>query len=586
MTMNQLTIQLIKKLCGVNIEQLQADNEQLLVKNGQLSTEIKQASQEVAYKRLQLTDMQKDLSAVQAELEKLQNAMNQAKEEVETARTEKEKACSEREAAIAEAKTANERAEQAEEAATIARSEAAKAIAEKEEAMTRVEEAITQAEEAKAETEAAKTETEAAKAETKTAKVKAEQALAQMEEAVAQAKNANERAEQAEAAATTARSEAAKAIAEKEEAVTRAEEAIAQAEAAKAETEAAKAEAETAKAEVAKASTEAEEAVAKAEKAEAEARKETEELRKINDQLTLEASRLATQNEQQAETIHALQEQLQEWEQRCHALATAPPEEPAPTVVTPTPEEPTTDEPSEATSAQGDIVEAYQEMKEKLAESTHKHPYTRITTLTDGSQHLYLSKTLGLKAELFVWGVEGKDIVLDEPYFIPYNDIACIEGLDTPFATEPMACDFSEEGNATEVAETLLTAICRYQPVRVTYRDKNGRISDRNLYWISFLPGDRQIIRLPNPHLFEDMFEDNIDTDHLLAMCAHHAEPRIFIINQIQALQVFDVFTTNERGIQAQLDGYRAAVECGQEEAAEMIAFCLPEQFRKQLEQE
>ncbi len=509
MTMNQLTIQLIKKLCGVNIEQLQADNEQLLVKNGQLSTEIKQASQEVAYKRLQLTDMQKDLSAVQAELEKLQNAMNQAKEEVGTARTEKEKACSEREAAIAEAKTANERAEQAEAAATTARSEAAKAIAEKEEAVTRAEEAIAQA-------EAAKTETEAAKAEAETAK----------------------------------------------------------------------AEAETAKAEVAKVSTEAEEAVSKAEKAEAEARKETEELRKINDQLTLEASRLAAQNEQQAETIHALQEQLQEWEQRCHALATAQPEEPAPTIVTPTPEEPTTDEPSEATSAQGDIVEAYQEMKEKLAESTHKHPYTRITTLTDGSQHLYLSKTLGLKAELFVWGVEGKDIVLDEPYFIPYNDIACIEGLDTPFATEPMACDFSEEGNATEVAETLLTAICRYQPVRVTYRDKNGRISDRNLYWISFLPGDRQIIRLPNPHLFEDMFEDNIDTDHLLAMCAHHAEPRIFIINQIQALQVFDVFTTNERGIQAQLDGYRAAVECGQEEAAEMIAFCLPDQFRKQLEQE
>ena len=519
MTMNQLTIQLIKKLCGVNIEQLQADNEQLLVKNGQLSTEIKQASQEVAYKRLQLTDMQKDFSAVQAELEKLQNAMNQAKEEVETARTEKEKACSEREAAIAEAKTANERAEQAEAAATTARSEAAKAIAEKEEAMTRAEEAITQA-------EAAKAETEAAKAEKETAKVKAEQALAQMEEAVAQAKTANERAEQAEEAATTARSEAAKAIAEKEEAMTRVEEAIAQAEEAKAETEAAKAEAETAKAEVAKVSTEAEEAVSKAEKAEAEARKETEELRKINDQLTLEASRLATQNEQQAETIHALQEQLQEWEQRCHALATAQPEEPAPTVVTPTPEEPTTDEPSEATSAQGDIVEAYQEMKEKLAESTHKHPYTRITTLTDGSQHLYLSKTLGLKAELFVWGVEGKDIVLDEPYFIPYNDIASIEGLDTPFATEPMACDFSEEGNATEVAETLLTAICRYQPVRVTYRDKNGRISDRNLYWISFLPGDRQIIRLPNPHLFEDMFEDNIDTDHLLAMCAHHAEPR------------------------------------------------------------
>ena len=69
--------------------------------------------------------------------------------------------------------------------------------------------------------------------------------------------------------------------------------------------------------------------------------------------------------------------------------------------------------------------------------------------------------------------------------------------METPFATDVMTCDFSEEGNGEEVAEALLMAICCYHPIHITYRDKNGRISERNLYWICFQPQGISSVRLP-----------------------------------------------------------------------------------------
>lgn len=63
-------------------------------------------------------------------------------------------------------------------------------------------------------------------------------------------------------------------------------------------------------------------------------------------------------------------------------------------------------------------------MKARLEESTLHYPYTRITSETNGCQYIYESRTLQLKAELFIWGVEGKEVVLEENHFIPYNEIA------------------------------------------------------------------------------------------------------------------------------------------------------------------
>ena len=247
--------------------------------------------------------------------------------------------------------------------------------------------------------------------------------------------------------------------------------------------------------------------------------------------------------------------------------------------VTAEPETPQKEEEQQLHSS--DILEAYQEMKARLEESTLHYPYTRITSETNGCQYIYESRTLQLKAELFIWGVEGKEVVLEENHFIPYNEIAKIEGLETPFATDVMTCDFSEEGNGEEVAEALLMAICCYHPIHITYRDKNGRISERNLYWICFQPQGISSVRLPYEKIFRDMFDGEIDTDHIMAMCAHTPVPRIFIINQILSIQIYDAFVTTRKGIDTQIDGMYYAVLASQSEAADMIYKCLPEQFKK-----
>ena len=89
-----------------------------------------------------------------------------------------------------------------------------------------------------------------------------------------------------------------------------------------------------------------------------------------------------------------------------------------------------------------------------------------------------------LKNGLFDWGVEGHELILDEEFYIPNEEISRIEGMKNPYSTPEITCDFSNEGNGPEVAETLLTAICCYHPVRITYKDKNGRISLRHLHYI------------------------------------------------------------------------------------------------------
>ena len=599
--MNKLTIQLIKKLWGVDLEQLKADNQELVSANERMRVQNEQSAANIAHLTQVATQlenqMQQDKEISRTELEQQKNIIHQ--QQMELNRMEEE----------ARSLRFHMETEIEQKATTILQLE----IAEKEAKAETVA--------AKAEAEKAKAEAKNAKAETVAAKAEAEKAKAEAENAKAETVAAKAEAEKAKAEAENAKAETEAAKAETEKAKAEAENAKAETEAAKAETEIAKTEAENAKAKTVAEKAEAEKAKAEAEnakaetvaaKAEAEKAKETtEQLTTTNNDLIHQLSAVEALCQQQTHTIQQLQTRIKELEDKHAALQTkvettvAAKQEinAGPHVVpiqressqTPTASDAkaseeqscqtgkkTTTE-NKSYTAKENILEAYQEMKAKLEESTLKYPFTRITTVTNGNQYLYYSRTLGLKAELFVWGIEGREVVLDEPHFIPYNEIADIEGLNTPFATEPMNCDFSDEGNATEVAETLLTAICRYQPVHVTYRDKNGRISDRNLYWISFLPENKQPVGLPNPHLFEDMFADNIDTDYLLAMCAHYAEPRIFIINQILSLQVYNVFATNRLGIEAQLNGYQAALECGQEEAAEMIYYCLPEQFRSQL---
>lgn len=585
--MNKLTIQLIKKLWGIDLEQLKADNQALTATNEQLRIENEQRSANIEHLTQMTAQLESQMQQLEQEMEMSQTNLEQQKALIHQQQTE----LTRREEETRSLKS-NLEAEIQQKATTIQQLEAA-AKEETAEATARVEAAEAEMHTAQAEAETARKEYEKAKEEVAATKAEAQQAIAETEKAKAEAQNAITETEKAKAEAQQAitemkraQAEAQNAIAETEKAKAEAQNAIAESEKAKAETQNAKAESETLQASV-------------------------EQLTASNNDLIHQLSALEALRQQQTDTIQQLQMQVKELEDKNAALQTTvktaavekqstPPEprmvplqqedtqapaafmEKAPGKKSCQAEKKTTRE-EKPNPAKGDILEAYQEMKAKLEESTLNYPFTRITTVTHGNQYLYYSRTLGLKAELFVWGIEGREVVLDEPHFIPYNEIANIEGLETPFATEPMDCNFSDEGNATEVAETLLTAICRYQPIHVTYRDKNGRISERNLYWISFLPENKQPVTLPNPHLFEDMFADNIDTDYLLAMCAHYTEPRIFIIDQILSLQVYNVFATNRRGIEAQLNGYQAAMECGQEEAAEMIYYCLPEQFRSQL---
>lgn len=226
------------------------------------------------------------------------------------------------------------------------------------------------------------------------------------------------------------------------------------------------------------------------------------------------------------------------------------------------------------------LLDAYQDMKNRLEESTLYYPFTRITTEPDGCQYIYESRTLQVKTELFTWGVEGREVITDEYHFIPNDEIVRIEGMDSPFVGEAMSCDFSEEGNAAEVAEALLMAICSYRPMHILYRDKNGRISERNLFWTCFLPANGTAVKLPDMNLFENLFNGEMDTEHIVAACAHLPEPRIFIINQILSIQIFDAFVTTARGIVAMRTGLHAALLAEQNEAAELIYQCLPDRFK------
>ena len=288
----------------------------------------------------------------------------------------------------------------------------------------------------------------------------------------------------------------------------------------------------------------------------------------------------ASETEEKEETAAAEKEaekETEEPEQKEEEIAEQPKqEEPEPQPEKPAEQPKPKEEPAEHPT---DIVEAYQEMKAKLEEATLKFPYTRITCAPDSRQYIYDSHTLGLKAELFVWGIEGKEMILDEYHFIPYDEIDQIEGLDTIYSTEQITN--SVEDDVTAIAETLLAAICASRPVHVTYRDKNGRISEKNLYWLCFQPADKRIIRLPYDNMFDDMFEEKIDPEHIVAMSAHNGEPRIFIISQILSIQVFDCFFSNTRGVKAITEAMRTAIRHEQPEAAEVIYNTLPDKLKE-----
>ena len=663
--MGKFTFHLIKKLTGIDIEQLQNDNEALLIKNQQLSFEVKDANKEATYKRTQLTETQEELSLAQTELTQLQTSIAEHQKEIshlqtEISRLQSDKATGLEKMQYSEQEIVSRDNDIQQLKNQLADSERQKEVlaTDKKELEAKLAEANKQKETiaaSKKELEAKLTEAEKQKETIAAGKKELEEKLAEsdkqketiatskkeLEEKLAESDKQKEtiavgkkeleaklaEAEKQKETITASKKELEEKLTEAEkqketiaaskkeleEKLTEAEQQKETIVASKKELEEKLAEADKQKETIAASKKELEEKLAEVEKQkeilEANKKELEEQSEKSSQDLAKNYTALQRELSETQEKLDAIQSEnstlkanlselqkkmhllLEEKEQLIHEkeqMQTPQPEsdkeeqplpQPENEKVTAEPETPQKEEEQQPHSS--DILEAYQEMKARLEESTLHYPYTRITSETNGCQYIYESRTLQLKAELFIWGVEGKEVVLEENHFIPYNEIAKIEGLETPFATDVMTCDFSEEGNGEEVAEALLMAICCYHPIHITYRDKNGRISERNLYWICFQPQGISSVRLPYEKIFRDMFDGEIDTDHIMAMCAHTPVPRIFIINQILSIQIYDAFVTTRKGIDIQIDGMYYAVLASQSEAADMIYKCLPEQFKK-----
>ena len=657
--MGKLTFHLIKKLTGVDIEQLQEDNNSLNIKTQQLSFDVKDANKEAAYKRTQLseaqeeltktqeeltktqeeltqsqaavTELQKNISNLQEEITRLQSgvtdlqkakeaecdSLQQSNEQLVNLKLQNEALLKEKEDAEnhikeleAEAKKlsdqltalnaelvkANQLQKQQAEEAQKALAEAESKFSELQNSYSESQNSYSQLQKEKAEAEAnanaklddlqnAFQQLQADKAE---AEANAQKQLQELQTTYQQLQNditakseenqsLKQQAEDTQKVLTEVEGKLSELQAGKEEAEADRQAVIAQLAELQRENALLK-EQLTAKEEAEKLQEEASPTETEEEEKEEEAvapEKESEE------ETTTETEKPEeSETEEKEETAAAKEEtekETEEPEQKEEEIAEQPKqEEPEPQPEEPAEQPKPKEEPAEHPT---DIVEAYQEMKAKLEEATLKFPYTRITCAPDSRQYIYDSHTLGLKAELFVWGIEGKEMILDEYHFIPYDEIDQIEGLDTIYSTEQITN--SVEDDVTAIAETLLAAICASRPVHVTYRDKNGRISEKNLYWLCFQPADKRIIRLPYDNMFDDMFEEKIDPEHIVAMSAHNGEPRIFIISQILSIQVFDCFFSNARGVKTITEAMRTAIRHEQPEAAEVIYNTLPDKLKE-----
>lgn len=675
--MGKLTFHLIKKLTGVDIEQLQEDNNSLNIKTQQLSFDVKDANKEAAYKRTQLseaqeeltktqeeltqsqaavTELQKNISNLQEEITRLQSgvtdlqkakeaecdSLQQSNEQLANLKLQNEALLKEKEDAEnrvkeleaeskklsnqltvlnAELDNANKSQKQQAEEAQKALAEAENKFSELQNAYSESQKSYSQLQNEKAEAEAnahAKLEElknvflqlQADKAEAETsvkaqleelqneykqlqadkaeAEANAQKQLRELQTTYQQLQNDNtakseenqslkQQAEDTQKVLTEVEGKLSELQAGKEEAEADRQAVIAQLaelqrenailkEQLAAKEEAEKLQEETSPTETAEEEKE-EEAVAPEREAEEETTTETEEPEESETEEKEETAAAEEEAEKETEEPEQKEEEIAEQSKQ---------EEPEPQPEKPTEQPKPKEEPAENPT---DIVEAYQEMKAKLEEATLKFPYTRITCAPDSRQYIYDSHTLGLKAELFVWGIEGKEMILDEYHFIPYDEIDQIEGLDTIYSTEQITN--SVEDDVAAIAETLLAAICASRPVHVTYRDKNGRISEKNLYWLCFQPADKRIIRLPYDNMFDDMFEEKIDPEHIVAMSAHNGEPRIFIISQILSIQVFDCFFSNARGVKTITEAMRTAIRHEQPEAAEVIYNTLPDKLKE-----
>lgn len=300
--------------------------------------------------------------------------------------------------------------------------------------------------------------------------------------------------------------------------------------------------------------------------------KEIESLNKEIEDLNKELSSVKEQYIKEKEENSVLSERVKTLENEIESISLNAEEKTTEEVPTIIEEEASATESvvDEKASESNDDEEAIKEnMQKEIISLTQKYDYIRVTT-TVGNQYIYLSKHFQLRTGLFDWGIEGKEIITDDTLYLENSTVAKMEGLDNPYDGEEIICNFDDEDSASAVADSLLMAICTYQPIQVNYHDKNGRTTQKNLYHITFKPLANKF-SLPYRNLFRDMLDDKIDAEQLSALCPHNPEPRNFVIQQIQTLRRFNAFFTTKEGIETLKEGIKLAQDAEQTELAEVL---------------
>ncbi|MDY3914276.1 MAG: hypothetical protein SOZ18_04930, partial [Phocaeicola sp.] len=221
-------------------------------------------------------------------------------------------------------------------------------------------------------------------------------------------------------------------------------------------------------------------------------------------------------------------------------------------------------------------VEEMQALFQTLCET---YPYIRISTEKKG-QYLFSSAEAAVVKELFEWRFVGKDLVSQHSISFQHNEILHIQGLSKDSIGEKLLCNFDPTtGNIDEISQTLLLAICAYNPLRVTYRSKNGNIVQTCFYHTCFKP-EKEKFSLPYTNMFDELYQDDPNLSQIATYSTHCDEPRIYQVSQLQSIEVLDVFYTTEKGLDIRQKAIEKATKKQQQDMADLLSVATPRWYK------
>lgn len=221
-------------------------------------------------------------------------------------------------------------------------------------------------------------------------------------------------------------------------------------------------------------------------------------------------------------------------------------------------------------------VEEMQAVFQTLCET---YPYIRISTEKKG-QYLFSSAEVAVVKELFEWRFVGKDLVSQHSISFQHNEILHIQGLSKDSVGEKLLCNFDPTtGNIDEISQTLLLAICAYNPLRVTYRSKNGNIVQTCFYHTCFKP-EKEKFSLPYTNMFDELYQDDPNLSQIATYSTHCDEARIYQVSQLQSIEVLDVFYTTEKGLDIRQKAIEKATKKQQQDMVDLLSVATPRWYK------